>query len=84
MEDEAVVDEMFVSLSECAALHPCDDDENEEDFSDFSDSEEPPNKLGKVDPRFEDAAENWMFLLFINHTHNLSLILFCFDNKLLN
>ena len=61
--EEKVVDEMFISLSECAALHPNESDESddEEDKEDeLSDSNEPARKIGKIDDtnRFEDAAEN--------------------------
>lgn len=57
VEDEKQVDEMFVALSECASLHPCDDDSDESDFGDFCD-DEPERKVNKIDTeRFEDAAE---------------------------
>ena len=63
VEDEKSVDEMFVILSECASLHPCDDSDSDsehayEEEQNDRDCSEPEKKLNKIDmERFEDAAE---------------------------
>lgn len=58
VEGVEVADEMFVALSECASLHPCDTDSDTE--KDKDDTEiEIDAKRSKIDmERFEDAAEN--------------------------
>lgn len=56
VEGEKLVDEIFVSLSECASLHPCDNDSFGDDCSGSDD--EPERKVNKIEmERFEDAAE---------------------------
>ena len=71
MEGEKAVDDIFVALSECTSLHPCEDDsdldhsdrchsnhsDSESDTAEF-DHNKPPRKINKLDEeRFEDAAE---------------------------
>lgn len=52
-----MADEMFVALSECASLHPCEDDDDQDEGD--CDSEDLEAKRSKIDMgRFEDAAEN--------------------------
>jgi chloride channel, nucleotide-sensitive, 1A len=69
-EGERAVDDIFVALSECTSLHPCDDDDSDDDNYNGLESEndqfevsenqadEPERKINKIDEeRFEDAAE---------------------------
>lgn len=57
---ESVADEMFVALSECASLYPCDSESDaSEQEHEQEDEVEVDNKKCKIDhERFEDAAEN--------------------------
>ena len=58
VKDNEVGDEMFVALSECASLHPCDD-ESEDERENETETDGERNKRIKIElERFEDAAEN--------------------------
>lgn len=71
VKDNSTADDIFVALSECASLHPCDTD-SESEFDEIVESEsdeseteteiessENEAKRSKIDlERFEDAAEN--------------------------
>lgn len=63
VEGEKEVDDIFVALSECTSLHPCEDEYSDSDENSESDpadinNSEPQRKIYKLDEeRFEDAAE---------------------------
>ena len=68
VKDNSTADDIFVALSECASLHPCESD-SESEFDGIVESEsegetetensENEAKRSKIDlERFEDAAEN--------------------------
>lgn len=56
VENDEIVDDIFVALSECASLHPCDSEESEDDTDHGTDTDLKRNKIDLG--RFEDASEN--------------------------
>lgn len=53
--DEATLDDAFVALSECAALHPCDEDSSEEE--DSAEDEEEDSEQEQYDESDEESNE---------------------------